>query len=354
MDSPTLDGLADFEAKRTRAYAGQLQGFLKKWLVDDYPARAARLWQRDYSSIDAFLESVEPNRDRWKRVVKPPKLEKTGDLERTPWTPLADAGAAWLTLPLDPPLTAEGLLAVPAGATEARPAPLVIAQHGIGSWPERTFGLLDEGNHYHRYARDLLDSGFAVLAPMNLRYEAYADVPRLCQLAGMSLPGIQMVRMQRLLDEVLEDPRIDAQRVGMWGISWGGLAVQFWMPLEPRIKAGISCAFFNHRRHKMAAPANRYSPFTTDHAFFSDWLVEFSDADAVSLICPRPFMVQHGKQDGIGYWPGIVEEFEAARGPYAKLGIPERIEMDLHEGGHEISIETGITFLTRWLDEKRV
>jgi len=177
-------------------------------------------------------------------------------------------------------------------------------------------------------------------------------VERLCRLADTTLPGIELARMQRLLDEVCRDPRIDNQRIGMWGVSLGGLATMFWMPLEPRIKAGVVAAWFNHRRNKMAVPDPRYSCFLEtkeEHAFFRGWLVEFTDADAVSLICPRPLLIQTGKQDKIAHWPQVVEEFNAAREHYTKLGIAERIEIDLHEGGHEARVQSGIRFLTRWL-----
>ncbi len=346
------DDVKRFEQQRTDDYAAQLENHLHKWLVDDYPDRADRIWNRDYGSVEAFLESVEPNRRRWQKVVKPPELHKSGKLERRPHAPLAERNGEWLTLPLGG-LTAEALLVIPATASPQAPVPLVIAQHGIGSSPERTFGVLDEGDHYHRYAEALLDAGFAVLAPMNLRsVERRNRIERLCRLADTSLPGIEFVRVQRLLDEVLQDPRIDGERVGMWGVSLGGTATMFWMPLEPRIKAGVVAAWFNHRRNKMVIPDPRYTCFLEtkeDHAFFDGWLTEFTDSDVTSLICPRPLLIQTGKLDRIAHWPQVVEEFEEARVHYEKLGMADRIEMDLHEGGHEPRVETGVTFLTRWL-----
>lgn len=344
--------LKGFEEQRTDEYAAQLESHLRKWLVDDYPGRADQAWNRDYDSIEVFLKSVEANRLRWRKVVKPPELLKTGDLQRRPHSALAERKGEWLVLPLGG-LTAEGLLVIPAAANPQEPAPLVIAQHGIGSCPERTFGVLDEGDHYHRYAEALLDAGFAVLAPMNLRSaERRNRIERLCRLADTSLPGIELIRMQRLLDEVLRDPRIDADRVGMWGVSLGGTATMFWMPLEPRIKVGVVAAWFNHRRNKMVIPDPRYSCFLEtkeDHAFFDGWLTEFTDSDVVCLICPRPLLVQTGKLDRIAHWPQVVEEFEESRRHYEKLGIAERIEMDLHEGGHEPRVQTGVAFLSRWL-----
>jgi hypothetical protein len=105
----------------------------------------------------------------------------------------------------------------------------------------------------------------------------------------------------------------------------------------------------------MAIPDPRYSCFLEtreEHAFFDGWLTEFTDSDAVCLICPRPLMIQTGKKDRIAHWPQVVEEFEASREHYEKLGIADRIEMDLHEGGHEPRVATGVRFLTRWLQNQ--
>jgi len=354
QEAPSQADLKQFEEQRTDAYAGELEGYLRKWLVDEYPQRAAKAWNRDYSSIEAFLKSVEPNRARWLRVFKPPALAKTGRLKRRPYPRLANLNAEWVTLPLGG-LTAEALLAVPAGATPQKPLPLVIAMHGLGSYPERVFGLPVPGA-YNDYGGELLKAGFAVLAPMDLRSaERVNRIERLCRLADTSLPGIELVRLQRLLDEVLGDPRIDESRVGMWGLSRGGQMTMFWMPLEERITVGVVSAWFNHRRNKMVIPDKRYSCFletAEEHAFHHGWLTEFTDSDAASLICPRPLLIQTGKKDGIAHWPQVIEEFEAAREHYRKLGVTERIEMDLHDGGHESRISSGVRFLTRWLIEE--
>ncbi|WP_162417797.1 dienelactone hydrolase family protein [Cyclobacterium roseum] len=334
------------ETARTDAYEQQLENYLRHFLVEEYEARAAKRWKRDYSSPAALERSVSPNRRRWEEVLSPPVLSKTGPLETKPY-PLGKLQAEWLTLPLGI-LTAEAVLAYPEGASQQRPVPLVIVQHGIGSTPETPF----TAGAYHEYAKGLLDAGFAVLVPMNLRsVERRNNVERYARLAGTSLPGIELVRVQHLLDSVLADPRLDEGRVGMWGVSLGGMATMFWMPLESRIKAGVVSAWFNERRNKMAVPDARYSSFSPreEHAFFNGWLTEFSDEDLVSLIVPRPLMIQHGKNDNIAHWPQVVEAYEKAMVHYRKLKMPERIELILHEGGHEAIVEEGVRFMTHWL-----
>jgi dienelactone hydrolase len=254
----------------------------------------------------------------------------------------------WLELSLGL-ITAQAFLAFPLDNENKDKFPIVIVQHGIGSTPETPF----RGGDYHAYGKELLKAGFAVLVPMNLMsIERRNRIERLCRLANISLPGIELVRLQNLLDVVLTDSRIDPERVGMWGVSLGGMATMFWMPLEPRIKAGVVSGWFNQRQNKMVIPDDRYSCFletTEDHAFFNGWLTEFSDHDVIALICPRPLLIQHGKKDGIAYWPQVREEFDLSRLQYEKLNIADRIQIDMHEGGHEAVIESGVKFMTKWL-----
>ena len=353
---PAAEFNKDTELQRTDAYAKQLEAWLADYLVNQYPKRASQAWRRDYSSIDAFVKSVETQREGWRRVIKPPVLTKSGPVERSAHAPLAELKAQWVKIPLGG-LTAEGIFVVPDSATTQARVPLVVVQHGIGSFPERNFGLLDDGDAYHGYARELVKNGFAVITPLNLRtVERRNRIERLCRLADMSLPGIELVRMQRLLDEALGDPRVDAKRVGMWGLSLGGLSTMFWTPLEPRIQCAVVSGWFNHRRNKMVLPDERYSCFLEtkeEHAFFDGWLTQFTDSDVASLICPRPLMIQTGKKDRIAWWPMVVEEFEAAKEHYQKLGIADRIEMDLRDVGHETHVDSGLRFLAKWLKEKR-
>lgn len=336
---------------RNQRYADQIEQYFRDYLVRDYSERARESWKRSYVSVPAFLKSVEPNRERYRRMLAPPDWSAAGPLERKPCPEVAGK-AEWISLPLAGGLKAEGLLAFPADARG--PVPLVIAQHGIGSYPERVFGVGDAEKLYHDYGHALLDAGFAVLAPFNLAViEKRNRIERLARLADTTLPGLELTRMSRLLDEVLKDERIDRNRVGMWGISLGGMATMFWMPLEPRIQCGVVCAWFNHRRNKMVIPDQRYTCFletTEEHAFFRGWLDEFTDSDVASLICPRPLLVQTGKADRIAWWPQVIEELDASREHYRKLGVPERIGMDLHDGGHEIRVESGVAFMKRWLN----
>lgn len=340
----------DDELFRQNNYEKKLESYLRNYLINEYPERSAKAWNKDYSSQYAFERSVDPNRERWRnKVLKPPALRKTGPLIRKPYK-IGDLDAEWLELPLGG-ISAEAIFALPKGAKKNKPVPLIIVQHGNGSYPETTF---ENGPNYHAYATELVKAGYAVIALFNLRsIEKRNNIERLSRLADISLPGIEFSRMQNLLDVILEEPGIDKDRVGMWGLSYGGMATMFWMPLEPRIKTGIIAGWFNHRLEKMAVnDPKSYSSFALlkeENAFFTGWLTEFTDYDAISMLCPRPIQIQHGKKDNIANWPKMLEEYNKSKTDYIKLNIPDKIDLVLHEGGHESMPEQGIKFLNKWL-----
>jgi hypothetical protein len=337
--------------ERNQRCRRELENYFRDWIVGGYPRRAEGAWHRDYSSVASYEASVEANRTRWREVLSPPPLSVADDLESEPVSGLEDVSGHYLRLPLDGGVQAEAILALPQG--RETPAPLVVAQHGIGSAPEHVFGLINPTGVYRSYGRRLVEEGMAVLAPLNLYgAETRARIIRMATLIGTTLPGLELVRMQRLLDLVLARPDVDERSVGFWGMSLGGMAAQFWAPLEPRLGPIVSCGWFNSRLSKMVIPDPRYACFLDteeEHVFVRGWLMEFSDSDLLSLVCPRPLLLQNGKADGIAWWPQVLEEFSELRQHYDRLGLGERIAIDLHEGGHEVRVETGVAWLRRWL-----
>ncbi len=355
---PSYDNVLDAGGGLIRRVISDRQGLLRRETEDflraeseAYAERQSRYWERDYSSPEALVASVDPNRRRWLAAVGDFGVPADGPAETEPFLEDEHCTAHWVMLPLYGSLRARGVLALPKRAAGRRP--LVIAQHGIGSSPEKVFGLDDDSGLYHAYGRRLVEEGYAVLAPMNVTEGApRARYQRMALMLGGTLWGIEIAKIRRLLDHACTLPQVDPERIAMWGISLGGAYTMFTTPLEKRIKAAIPCAWFNHRVCKMVIDDPRHSCFlstTEEHIFIPGWLREFTDSDLVSMICPRPMQIQCGKADGIAWWPWVQEEFAASRVHYERLGMADRIELDLHEGGHEIRLESGLRFLKEWL-----
>ncbi|HIE51106.1 MAG TPA: hypothetical protein EYP85_05050, partial [Armatimonadetes bacterium] len=107
----------------------ETEDFLRA-LSEELPRRREQLWQWDYSSVEAFLQSVEPNRQRWLAAVGdfgPPAAEMAP--QREPFLEDEQIIAEWVTIRLFDRLHGRAVLARPKEHSE--PLPLVLCQHGI-------------------------------------------------------------------------------------------------------------------------------------------------------------------------------------------------------------------------------
>lgn len=153
---------------------------------------------------------------------------------------------------------------------------------------------------YHAVGRALLDAGFTVLAPRLINnFQERAQINRMALLAGSSVWGLELQILAKLLDLVCSTFGFDEERIAVWGHSMGGAYTLYLMPQLPRIRTGIISAWFNARPQKMVVEDDRYTcflPSEEEHAFLPGLLTAFSDQDLVSLILPRPLLIQSGKR----------------------------------------------------------
>lgn len=329
----------------------EFEDWLRRQLLA-YPQRRDRYWHPDFSSTEAYLQSVEPNRERWRQalgVFQP--LDDNLDPQLWPAMEDDEVLGQWLEVRLDDGLRARAIVARPKKANG--PVPLIVAQHGISSSPEHCFGLVPTDTVYWAFAQRLVRDGYAVIAPlMTTTGEYRTRLNRMCLAMGFTLQGLEVAKISRLLDWAEQQDWIDSSRMGMWGLSMGGLFTLITVPAEMRLKLGIIAAFFNHRVNKLCIEDPRYScylPLREGYIFIPGWLREFSDAELLALYCPRPVQVQTGKCDAIAWWPMVVEEFERAKAYYEKLGVGDRCELCLTPGGHEIVYDAGVEFVRKWL-----
>ena len=209
-------------------------------------------WERDYGSASAYDRSMDLYRERWGDTMGEIKSESEFHPESEPFFEDDISIAEWISINLFPELKAKAVLALPKNKTG--PLPLVVALHGMLGSPSVVFGFKDSQEAaYHGYGRELLKKGFAVLAPASINGSTpRIRVHRLSMLLGSSITGLEVGKIRRLLDYVLSLPEIDEKRIGMWGISLGGLYTMCIAALDKRIKAAIMCAFFMDRFEKIA------------------------------------------------------------------------------------------------------
>ena len=258
---------------------------------------------------------------------------------------------AWLLIP-------DGLQA---------PAPAVIAIHGHGYGVDDVVGINEDGTDrrepqgYHKdFAVELCRRGMVVIAPEMLGFgrrreevDKQADPSRnSCRFAavwgimlGKPLPGRRIFDVMRTIDVLGTRPEVDAARIGIMGISGGGMVALFTAALEDRLKAaavsGYLCTF-------------KESILAIDHCLcnFVPGLLEDAEMyDVAALLAPRPLLIEAGTRDTIFPLPAVEHAYTQVHRAYASLGAAGRLDKDVFEGAHQISGAKAYDFLWHWLGE---
>jgi imidazolonepropionase-like amidohydrolase/dienelactone hydrolase len=268
-----------------------------------------------------------------------PRLEQFGE------DSVATYYRAWV--PVAPDMDVYGLYLVPKNAKF--PAPLVIAKHGGGGYPE--LAIFKGGGNYHDMIRGAAKEGYVVWAPITLMHpfrdrdngtpiplEVRRDMDAQFRKLGTSLMGVETMRISLSLDAMLRRPEVDPKRVAMIGLSYGGYFTLYTMALDPRIKVGVaSCSFRDREAMTKEMPAGKQPegrPF------------DMTGPDLVSLISPRALQLQNGVNDK-GLPIDMVRSAAAeAKTHYAPNGLFEFQEFD---GGHEWRGDIAWAFLRKHL-----
>ena len=170
----------------------------------------------------------------------------------------AGAGYAVYRLQIEalPGLLYYGILFVNGASAleEAPKRPLVVAQHGGLGTPELISGLHGETGNYNDLAMRVFRRGAHVFAPQTLLWQSDDGAPydrtaidaRLKQ-QGSSMAAVELHCLSASLDYLETMDCVDAKRIGMIGLSYGGFYTLFAAAVDTRIQSAVSCAFFNDR-----------------------------------------------------------------------------------------------------------
>lgn len=221
--------------------------------------------------------------------------------------------------------------------------PFVLAQHGGGGTPEVANGWVMNSANYTHIARRARRAGANVFSLQTYLWSAeYYGVPydrphadaTLRQLGG-SVTALELFMITRAIDFFSARPEVDPERIGMVGLSYGGMHTLTAAAVDPRIKSAYSSCFFNDR-----AKIN-----------WNDWshfgqLSLFKDAEVGGLIAPRALYIEVGADDPL--FPAEAASREAARLAefYRAAGAEEKFAFRAFPGVHELSpADDGFEFL---------
>jgi dipeptidyl aminopeptidase/acylaminoacyl peptidase len=182
--------------------------------------------------------------------------------------------------------------------------------------------------------------------------------------------------VMRLLDYLETRSDVDAARIGLMGISKGGMETYLAAAVDPRVAVavpfigvqsfrwGLDHGAWDSRawtlREAIEAAA-KDSGENVGAAFlrkFYDRVApglygEFDGPAMLPLIAPRPLLVINGDSDPRTPIGGVRECMAAAERAYKADGVPERLVLHLQpDAGHQVTAEAealALRWLERWL-----
>src|SRR5438093_3884577 len=251
--------------------------------------------------------------------------------------------------------------------------PAVIVLHGTGDSKE---GMLD-------VASALAMRGF-LAAVIDGRYHGertgigYDEAILRAYKTGKEHPFLYdtVWDVMRLIDYLETRDDVDPKRIGVIGISKGGMETYLAAAADPRIAVAIPCSSVQRCRWALdnnrwqarvgtiqpavqgAAQSDRVALNAKFVRTFYDRVVpgvysEFDGPAILPLIAPRPLMVINGDSDSLTPLAGVMLAANSASDAYAKAGAKEKFVLRVQKDtGHSVngdSLRAAIDWFVSWL-----
>lgn len=355
----TAKGIARRHAEQVQAIDRHNQ----RVLVESEQVRGELFKVVKLDSLENYEASIMPLRERFSREVIGEHASLQNLAEPNAHTRSYQEGPDTISyevvLDVQAGVQAYGILTLPKDmkldGSEKRP--VVVCQHGLEGRPQSTVGEKDY-HYYKAFATRLAERGFVTFAPQNL-YLGW-DLFRILQFkanaVGCTLFSVMVPQHRQITDWLAGLPFVDAERIGFYGLSYGGKSAMRIPPLVDRYCLSICSADFNEWVWKNAATdplalGYSYANKGEYEIFEFDLGGTFNYFEMAALICPRPFMVERGHFDGVAPDKTVAYEFAKVRFLYAaRLGIGNRAEIEWFVGPHTINGKKTYDFLHRHLE----
>ncbi len=250
-----------------------------------------------------------------------------------------------------------GNLLVPLRLNGKQPA--VICQHGFGGSPEKITGLEMKGDTaYHEYGRKLAEKGYVVFAPMLMHYSPSEQVTRQMRQAntvGMMRLAMPIAKTERVIDFLESLPYVDNDRIGYYGLSYGGYSAIWMTPLIKRLSLSIVSGNFNDWRTKITSDELNTSYLRHPDEDMYSWncLNRFTHPELIAMASPRPVCIEFGRRDGITTPEWTAYAWKQTEKIRDHLNQMDRITIEEFDGPHEIHGVETFEFLDKWLSRSQ-
>ena len=210
--------------------------------------------------------------------------------------------------------------------------PFTIGLHGGEGTPELVSSIHMDSANYHHLVRRMTDKGANVLVPQLLLWSKnnyggdydriYTD-GKLRQLGG-SITALELYFLQGLLDYFTANEKINQDKIGVCGMSYGGMYALHLAAIDTRVKACYSCSWV----------CDVFQWVKEDWSY-QNAQNTFAVAETAGLIAPRYLVVAMGTED-VYYQLGTESEQKRILPYYQAFGMEERFKYIAFSGNHEV------------------
>lgn len=211
--------------------------------------------------------------------------------------------------------------------------PLVLCQHGGEGTPEIAAGLYPRDNgedsaNYNDMIKRVLQYDVNVFAPQMLlwKVEEYGNeynrqyIDGMLRMQGGSITAFELYALRKTLDYLEVQEYVDADKIGMVGLSYGGMYTLYMTAADTRIKSALSSSFF----------CDRFIHCWPDWSY-KNCAATFLDAEVAMLCYPRKICIAMGDHDSLFGLSDTDVEYERIK----KQGLDDKITYYPFEGTHE-------------------
>ncbi len=255
-----------------------------------------------------------------------------------------------------PEVYAWGILCVPKDLQPGERRPVVVCQHGLEGVPRDTIDGPGSNGYgpYKSFTARLAERGFITFAPHN-PYRGHDDfrvLQRKANPIGRTLFSVIIGQHEQILNWLQNLSFVDPQRIGFYGLSYGGKSAMRIPAALDRYALSICSADFNDWIRKCVTVDSPYSYLFSMEYDMPEFALggSYNYSEMAALIAPRPFMVERGHDDGVAPDEWVAYEYAKVRRFYDKLGIGDRTEIEFFNGPHTINGVGTFHFLHKHLN----